>query len=137
MNHITIKNNKISLNPNDIQISPLGREFRFIKSFDNVDENPKIKNNEVFFAKVYLFQYLDNEDLFYFSFDCNDEYIEQLNNFDFREFRLSGIKIDYSKPPKWINGNAKHCTTYTFIYLDTQELFSFYFDEYDKFVNKI
>ena len=78
MNHITIKNNKISLNPNEIQISPLGREFR-----------------------------------------------------------LSGISIDCSKPPKWINGNARHCTTYTFIYLDTKELFSFYFDEYDKFLKKI
>ena len=78
MDTITIKNNKISLNPNEIQISPLGREFR-----------------------------------------------------------LSGISSDYSKPQKWINGNAKHCTTYTFIYLDTQELFSFYFDEYDKFVCKL
>ena len=54
-----------------------------------------------------------------------------------REFRLSGISIDYSKPPKYINNNARHCTTYTFIYLDTQELFSFYFDEYDKFVCKL
>ena len=78
MSKIFVKNREISLNPNEIQISPLGREFR-----------------------------------------------------------LSGIKIDYSKPPKWINNNARHCTTYTFIYLDTQELFSFYFDEYDKFLNKI
>ena len=54
-----------------------------------------------------------------------------------RPFRLSGIAIDYSKAPKYIKGNARHCTTYTFIYLDTSELFSFYFDEYDKFVNKI
>ena len=78
MSKIFVKSREISLNPNDIQISPLGREFR-----------------------------------------------------------LSGISIDYSKSPKWINGNARHCTTYTFIYLDTQELFSFYFDEYDKFINKI
>ena len=78
MDYITIKNNKISLNPNEVQISPLGRKFR-----------------------------------------------------------LSGIKIDYSKPPKYINGNAKHCTTYTFIYTDTQELFGFYFDEYDKFLYKL
>lgn len=78
MTKIFVKNRELSLNPNEIQISPLGREFR-----------------------------------------------------------LSGIAIDYSKPPKYINGNARHCTTYTFIYLDTKELFSFYFDEYDKFVNKI
>ena len=77
MSKIFVKSREISLNPNEIQISPLGREFR-----------------------------------------------------------LSGISIDYSKPPKWINNNARHCTTYTFIYLDTQELFSFYFDEYDKFVCK-
>ena len=77
MSKIFVKNRELSLNPNEIQISPLGREFR-----------------------------------------------------------LSGISIDYSKPPKWINNNARHCTTYTFIYLDTQELFSFYFDEYDKFVCK-
>ena len=78
MSKIFVKSREISLNPNEIQISPLGREFR-----------------------------------------------------------LSGIKIDYSKPPKYINNNARHCTTYTFIYLDTKELFSFYFDEYDKFLNKI
>ena len=78
MSKIFVKSREISLNPNEIQISPLGREFR-----------------------------------------------------------LSGISIDYSKPPKWINNSARHCTTYTFIYLDTQELFSFYFDEYDKFLNKI
>lgn len=78
MSKIFVKNREISLNPNEIQISPLGREFR-----------------------------------------------------------LSGISIDRTKRPKYINGNAGHCTIYTFIYLDTQELFSFYFDEYDKFVNKI
>ena len=78
MSKIFVKSRELSLNPNEIQISPLGREFR-----------------------------------------------------------LSGISIDYSKPPKYINGNAKHCTTYTFIYLDTQELFSFYFDEYDKFLYKL
>lgn len=77
MSKIFVKNRELSLNPNKMQISPLGREFR-----------------------------------------------------------LSGIKIDYSKKPKYINGNARHCTTYTFIYLDTKELFSFYFDEYDKFVCK-
>ncbi len=78
MSKIFVKSRELSLNPNEVQISPLGREFR-----------------------------------------------------------LSGIKIDYSKPPKYINNNARHCTTYTFIYLDTQELFSFYFDEYDKFVCKL
>lgn len=78
MDTITIKNNKISLNPNDIQISPLGREFR-----------------------------------------------------------ISGISIDYSKQPKWINGKTRHCTTYTFVYLDKKELFSFYFDEYDNFLYKL
>ena len=78
MSKIFVKSREISLNPNEIQISPLGREFR-----------------------------------------------------------LSGISIDYSKPPKYINNNAKHCTTYTFIYLDTKELFSFFFDEYDKFVCKL
>ena len=78
MSKIFVKSREIPLNPNDIQISPLGREFR-----------------------------------------------------------LSGISIDYSKPPKYINGNARHCTTYTFIYLDTKELFSFYFDEYDKFLYKL
>ena len=137
MSKIFVKSRELSLNPNEIQISPLGREFRFLKSFDNVYENPKIKDNIVIFAKVYMFEYLDDKDKFYFSFDCNDEYIEKLNNFDFKEFRLSGIKIDYSKPPKYINNNARHCTTYTFIYLDTQELFSFYFDEYDKFLYKL
>ncbi len=137
MSKIFVKSREISLNPNEIQISPLGREFRFLKSFDNVNENPKIKDNIVIFAKVYIFEYLDNKDKFYFSFDCNNDFIEKLDDFNFREFRLSGIKIDYSKPPKYINNNARHCTTYTFIYLDTQELFSFYFDEYDKFLNKI
>lgn len=78
MSKIFVKNRELSLNQNEIQISPLGREFR-----------------------------------------------------------LSGIAIDYSKSPKWINNNARHCTTYTFIYLDTKELFSFYFDENDRFLHKI
>ena len=78
MSKIFVKSRELSINPNEIQISPLGREFR-----------------------------------------------------------LSGISIDYSKSPKYINNNARHCTTYTFIYLDTQELFSFYFDEYDKFLYKL
>ena len=54
-----------------------------------------------------------------------------------RPFRLSGISIDYSKAPKYIKGSPRHCTTYTFIYTDTDELFSFYFDEYDIFMYKI
>lgn len=54
-----------------------------------------------------------------------------------RPFRLSGISIDVSKQPKYIDKMYKHCTTYTFIYTDTQELFGFYFDEYDKFLHKL
>lgn len=54
-----------------------------------------------------------------------------------RPFRLSGISIDYSKAPKYIKGSQRHCTTYTFIYTDTQELFGFYFDEYDIFLHKL
>lgn len=137
MNHIKVKNNKLSLNPNEIQISPLGREFRFVKDFDDYSQNPKLKDYIVLFAKVYCFEYLDNKDKFYFKFDCNDKYVEKISEFNFKEARHSGTSIDYSKQPKYINGNARHCTTYTFIYLDTKELFSFYFDEYDKFVNKI
>jgi 5-methylcytosine-specific restriction endonuclease McrA len=54
-----------------------------------------------------------------------------------RPFRLSGISIDYSKAPKYINGNARHCTSYFFIYTDTKELFGFYFDEFDNYVCKL
>jgi hypothetical protein len=54
-----------------------------------------------------------------------------------RPFRLSGISIDYSKAPKYIKGNARHCTSYFFIYTDTQELFGFYFDEFDIFLHKL
>lgn len=78
MDTITIKKNKLLLNPNEIQISPLGRPFR-----------------------------------------------------------LSGISIDVSKSPKYIKGSPHHCTSYIFIYTDNQELFGFYFDEYDKFVKKL
>jgi hypothetical protein len=54
-----------------------------------------------------------------------------------RPFRLSGISIDYSKAPKYINGSQRHCTSYFFIYTDNQELFGFYFDEYDNFLHKL
>lgn len=54
-----------------------------------------------------------------------------------REFRLSGISIDVSKQPKYIDKMYKHCTSYIFIYTDNQELFGFYFDEYNNFKHKL
>ena len=96
MSKIFVKSREISLNPNEIQISSLGREFIFVKDFDNVNENPKIKDNIVIFAKVYMFQYVDNKDKFYFSFDCNNEYIHAksaLTDLDFRICDSGNIQI--------------------------------------------
>jgi len=52
-------------------------------------------------------------------------------------FRLSGIKIDYSKAPVWIDNRPIHCNYYIFIYPSTGELFGFYLDEYNKFKYKL
>ena len=80
MSKIFVKSREISLNPNEVQISPLGREFR-----------------------------------------------------------LSGIKIDYTKTPKFLRkyGVYWHATSYIFKYLDNDEFFGFYFDIFDNFSHKI
>lgn len=56
-----------------------------------------------------------------------------------RHFKLSGIKIDYSKTKKWLKefGIYRHATWYIFKYTDNDEFFGFYFDEYDKFQYKL
>jgi len=54
-----------------------------------------------------------------------------------REFKLSGVRIDYSKNQKWIDGKPFHCTYYIFKYLDDGTFFGFYFDEHDIFLHKL
>jgi hypothetical protein len=54
-----------------------------------------------------------------------------------REFILSSVKLDISKSPKYIDKMYRHCTWYTFKYLDDNSFFSFYFDEYNNFVHKL
>jgi len=54
-----------------------------------------------------------------------------------REFRLSGIKYDLAKAPKYANGIYNHATYYTFLYLDDNSFFGFYFDVDGNFVSKL
>lgn len=54
-----------------------------------------------------------------------------------REFRLSGIKLDLTKQPIWINKQSFHCTIYTFRYLDDDSFFGLYVNEYGKFSHKL
>jgi hypothetical protein len=54
-----------------------------------------------------------------------------------RQFRLSGIKYDLTKPPKYANGLLNHATYYTFVYLDDNSFFGFYFDSENNFVEKL
>lgn len=77
-------------------------------------ESISVKNN-----KIYL--------------DTINEQISPLG----RKFRLSGISIDVTKEPKYIDKMYKHCTSYIFIYTDNKELFGFYFDEYGNFKHKL
>jgi len=49
-----------------------------------------------------------------------------------RELRLSGTRR--TSDDKWINGAFRFCTAYDFIYLDTNKIISFEFDEMLKFI---
>ena len=65
-----------------------------------------------------------------------DPFITQVSNLG-REFKLIGIKIDYSKPPTYINKLQMHPTYYFFKYLDDNSYFGLYFDAYDKIKFKL
>ena len=54
-----------------------------------------------------------------------------------REFRLSRIEKDLQKPSKWLGGMETWCWIYTFIYLDTNQLFGFYFEYNNQFSHKL
>jgi hypothetical protein len=54
-----------------------------------------------------------------------------------REFRLSGIKLDLTKQPIWIEKRLVHNTIYTFRYLDDGSFFGLYVNEYGKFSHKL
>jgi hypothetical protein len=54
-----------------------------------------------------------------------------------REFRLSGIKLDLSKPVTWINKIPFHSTIYTFRYFDDGSFFGLYVDAYGVFSHKL
>jgi len=54
-----------------------------------------------------------------------------------REFRLSGVRLDFTKSPVWIAKQQFHCTIYTFRYLDDGSFFGVYVDEYGKFSHKL
>lgn len=60
------------------------------------------------------------------------------NTYANRPYRISSISKNSQLPSKWINGRGE-CWhwVYTFIYTDTNELFSFEFDYWDKFVGKV
>lgn len=54
-----------------------------------------------------------------------------------REFRFSKIEKDLKKPPIWIQKTEKWCWIYSFVYLDDNSFFRFYFDYGDKFICKM
>lgn len=57
---------------------------------------------------------------------------------DGRHYRLSAISKNSQLPSKWIT-NRGECWhwIYTFIYTDSNELFGFEFDYFDKFVGNV
>jgi len=54
-----------------------------------------------------------------------------------KTFRLSGVKIDYSKPAIWKNNMYLHNYYITFRYVGSYEFFGFYFDANDVLQYKI
>ena len=54
-----------------------------------------------------------------------------------REFRMSRIEKDLKKPSKWLGGTECWCYIYTFIYLDTNQLFGFYYEYNNQFSHKL
>jgi hypothetical protein len=54
-----------------------------------------------------------------------------------RKFRLSSVRLDFTKSPVWIAKQPFHCTIYTFRYLDDGSFFGVYLDEYNKFSHKL
>lgn len=54
-----------------------------------------------------------------------------------REFRLSGIKYDTTKPVEWINKKPAHWYWQIFRYMDDGSFFGYYFNPFDKCVSKL
>lgn len=54
-----------------------------------------------------------------------------------REFRFTRIEKDLQKPSKWLGGMEMWCWIYTFIYLDNNQLFGFYFEYNNQFSHKL
>lgn len=54
-----------------------------------------------------------------------------------REFRFTRIEKDLKKPSKWLGGIECWCWIYTFIYLDTNQLFGFYYEYNNQFSHKL
>ena len=54
-----------------------------------------------------------------------------------RDFKLTRILIDYSRPPCYINKQQSHPTYYFFKYLDDNSRFALYFNGYNQIECKI
>lgn len=50
-----------------------------------------------------------------------------------RPMRLSGIRLVTKEQVLFIDGMYRHCTIYTYIFLDNKEFIHFKFDQYGKF----
>jgi hypothetical protein len=54
-----------------------------------------------------------------------------------RELRLSGVRLDLTKPPKYLNGMYCHYYWITYIYLDNNSFFGYYFEPNDNVLHKL
>ena len=54
-----------------------------------------------------------------------------------RDFKLTRILIDYSRPPVYINRQQSHPTYYFFKYLDDNSRFALYFNGYNQIECKL
>lgn len=81
MEYITIKNNKISLDPINEQNSPLGRPFRLSGIALDLTVQPvyNSKLNMYFHPTIYTFRYTDKQDGFFgFYFNANNQFSHKL-----------------------------------------------------------
>lgn len=77
---INIKNTELSLLPNVIQISPLGRPFRLsgICILSNLEA--KYINGMYLHSTIYTFIYLDVAEFFNFEFDAFGKFIRKFKD---------------------------------------------------------
>jgi hypothetical protein len=77
MNYITVKENKLFLD-HRIQISPLGRQFRYSGIKKDLKKPSKWINGMECWCWIYKFRYLDTDEFFGFYFTYENKFSHKI-----------------------------------------------------------